>query len=148
MCSFCLDPLTQYIIFKIYLGCISTSGLLWLNNILLHVYTGEGNGNPVQCSCLENPKDRGAWQAAVYGVAQSWTRLKRLSSRTCVYHISFLHNSGIGHLCCFYFLVITNNADMTISTQGFFFCGGIFFVNLCFQFFWVHIQKLNCWVVW
>ena len=41
---------------------------------------GEGNGNPLQCSCLENPKDGGAWWASVYGVAQSWTRLRRLSS--------------------------------------------------------------------
>ena len=41
---------------------------------------GEGNGNPLQCSCLENPRDGGAWSAAVYGVAQSQTRLKRLSS--------------------------------------------------------------------
>ena len=41
---------------------------------------GEGNGNPLQCSCLENPRDWGAWWAAVYGVAQSRTRLKRLSS--------------------------------------------------------------------
>ena len=40
---------------------------------------GEGNGNPLQCSCLENPRDRGAWWAAVYGVAQSQTRLKWLS---------------------------------------------------------------------
>ena len=39
--------------------------------------TGEGNGNPLQCSCLENPRDGGAWWAAVYGVAQSQTRLKR-----------------------------------------------------------------------
>ena len=38
------------------------------------------NGNPLQCSCLENPRDGGAWWAAVYGVAQSRTRLKRLSS--------------------------------------------------------------------
>ena len=37
---------------------------------------GEGNGNPLQCSCLENPKDGGAWWAAVYGVAQSRTGLK------------------------------------------------------------------------
>ena len=37
---------------------------------------GEGNGNPLQCSCLENPRDGGAWWAAVYGVAQSRTRLK------------------------------------------------------------------------
>ena len=42
--------------------------------------TGEGNGSPLQCSCLENPRDGGAWWAAVYGVAQSRTRLKRLSS--------------------------------------------------------------------
>jgi len=41
---------------------------------------GEGNGNPLQCSCLENPRDGGAFWAAVYGVAQSRTRLKRLSS--------------------------------------------------------------------
>ena len=41
---------------------------------------GEGNGNPLQCSCLEKPGDGGAWWAAVYGVAQSWTRLKQLSS--------------------------------------------------------------------
>jgi len=41
---------------------------------------GEGNGNPLQCSCLENPKDGGAWWAAVYGVTESRTRLKQLSS--------------------------------------------------------------------
>ena len=43
---------------------------------------GEGKGNPLQCSCLENPRDGGAWWAAIYGVAQSWTRLMRLSSRS------------------------------------------------------------------
>ena len=42
---------------------------------------GEGNVNPLQCSCLENPREGEAWWAAVYGVAQSRTRLKRLSSR-------------------------------------------------------------------
>ena len=41
---------------------------------------GEGNGNPLQCSCLENPRDGGAWWASIYGVAQNRTRLKRLSS--------------------------------------------------------------------
>ena len=41
---------------------------------------GEGNGNPLQCSCLENPRNGGAWWATIYGVAQSRTRLKRLSS--------------------------------------------------------------------
>ena len=41
---------------------------------------GEGNGNPLQYSCLQNLRDGGAWWAAVYGVAQSWTRLKRLKN--------------------------------------------------------------------
>ena len=41
---------------------------------------GEGNGNPLQCSCLENPRNRGAWWAAIHGVTQRWTRLKWLSS--------------------------------------------------------------------
>ena len=45
---------------------------------------GEGNGNPLQCSCLENPRDRGAWWVAVYGVTQSQTRLKQLSSSSSV----------------------------------------------------------------
>jgi len=49
---------------------------LWTNSDTL----GEGYGNPLQCSCLENPKDGGAWWAAVYGVAQSRTWLKQLSS--------------------------------------------------------------------
>ena len=46
---------------------------------------GEGNGNQLQCSCLENPKEGGVWWAAVYGVAQSRTRLKRLSSRGSIF---------------------------------------------------------------
>ena len=41
---------------------------------------GEGNGNPLQCSCLENPRDGGVWWVAISEVAQSWTQLKRLSS--------------------------------------------------------------------
>ena len=45
---------------------------------------GEGNGNPLQCSCLESPRDGGAWWAAVYEVAQSQTRLKRLSSSSSI----------------------------------------------------------------
>ena len=45
---------------------------------------GEGNGNPFQCSCLENPRDGGAWWAAIYGVAQSRTRLKCLSSSSII----------------------------------------------------------------
>ena len=52
----------------------------WLHFHFSRWCIGEGNGNPLQCSCLENARDSGAWWAAVYGVAQSWTRLKRLSS--------------------------------------------------------------------
>ena len=47
---------------------------------LIEVEIGEGNGNPLQCSCLENPRNGGAWWAAVYGVTQSRTWLKQLSS--------------------------------------------------------------------
>ena len=54
----------------------SQSRLKWLS---LHACIGEGNGNPLQYSCLENPGDGEAWWAAVYGVTQSRTRLKRLS---------------------------------------------------------------------
>ena len=52
---------------------------------------GGGNGNPLQCSCLENPRDGGAWWAAVYGVAQSQTLLKQLSSIYPLYASDFLH---------------------------------------------------------
>ena len=52
---------------------------------------GEGNGNPLQCSCLENPRDGGAWWAAIYGVSQSRTWLKWLSSSRLV--IAFLPRS-------------------------------------------------------
>ena len=52
----------------------------WLHFHCSFSCIGKGNGNPLQCSCLENPRDGGAWWAAVYGVAHSWTRLKWLSS--------------------------------------------------------------------
>ena len=64
---------------------------------------GEGNGNPFQCSCLENPRDRGAGWAAVYGVTQSRTRLKRLSSST--------HLSLSLHLC-------NTSVPATVLIQG------------------------------
>ena len=58
-------------------------GLDWVISLSLSCI-GEGNGNLLQCSCLENPRDGGAWWAAVYGVAQSRTRLKRLSSSSSI----------------------------------------------------------------
>ena len=66
-------------------GRLQSMGSLRVTTEQLHFHfslscIGEGNGNPLQCSCLENPRDGGAWWAAIYGVTQSRTRLKRLSS--------------------------------------------------------------------
>ena len=64
---------------------------------------GEGNGNPLQCSCLENPRDRGAWWEAVYGVAQSQTRLKWLNS-----------NSSI--ICSILYILLMSAGSVVISS--------------------------------
>ena len=79
----------------------------------LHVHfslscAGEGNGNPLQCSCLENPRDGGAWWAAVYGVAQSRTRLKCSSSRhtetmLCSFYM-FINSYRKSHISEYYFV--------------------------------------------
>ena len=57
---------------------------------------GGRNGNPLQCSCLENPRDRGAWWAAISGVAHSWTRLKWLSSSSNCISSAVAHFSVLG----------------------------------------------------
>ena len=63
-------------------GGLQSMGLLRVGHDFTFTFTfslsciGEGNGNPLQCSCLENPRDGGAWWVAIYGVTQSWTRLK------------------------------------------------------------------------
>ena len=92
----------------------SQTRLKWLN---MHACIGEGNGNPPQYSCLENPRDRQAWWAVVYGVTQSRIGLKRLSSSssrdsTCKYLINILfiyytslyalimQNKYLGAACC------------------------------------------------
>ena len=59
---------------------VTGKGKSWTSSASHRCQLGEGNGNPLQCSCLENPVDGGAWWAAVHGVTQSQTRLKRLSS--------------------------------------------------------------------
>ena len=68
--------------------------LLLLPSIFPRIRVGEGNGTSLQYSCLENPRDRGAWWAAVYGVAQSWTQLKRLSSSSS----SVFSNESVLHI--------------------------------------------------
>ena len=83
---------------------------------------GEGNGNPLQYSCLENPRDGGAYWAAIYGVAQSRTRLKRLSSSSSssiplsIYHIFFIHAPVDGHLGCFHAVAIKNSSQVLLWT--------------------------------
>ena len=81
---FIMTPLRQKIPRTEEPGRLQSMGSLrvrhdWVTSLSLSCI-GEGNGNPLQCSCLENPRDGGAWWAAVYGVAQSQTRLKWLSS--------------------------------------------------------------------
>ena len=76
----------------------------------MHACIGEGNGNPLQYSCLENPKDRGAWCAAVYGAAQSWTRLKRLSSSSS--SIDAMHR-----VCEQLFCISSEIVDVTLFMQ-------------------------------
>ena len=63
---------------------------------------GEGNGNPLQCSCLENPRDGGSWWPAVYGIAQSRTRLKRLSSSRWTW---------------FWFLILSHSRNGNVTFQ-------------------------------
>ena len=65
-------------------GCYESDTTEWLHFHFSPSCIGEGNGNPLLCSCLENPRDRGAWWSAVYGIAHSRTRLKRLSSSSSI----------------------------------------------------------------
>ena len=81
---------------------------MWLLTVAHHWVTplslsriGEGNGNLLQCSCLENLRDRGAWWAAVYGVTQSRTRLKWLSSSSSSRIVREKKSAGcLSHSCC------------------------------------------------
>ena len=86
---------------------------------------GEGNGNPLQCSCLESPRDGGAWWAALFGVAQSRTRLKQLSSSSTnklEKWISPFKDSGAEwvFLFCFHSLCCLKQPDGSIYLSDFF----------------------------
>ena len=62
----------------------------------MHACIGEGNGNPLQYSCLKNPRDEGAWWVAIYGVAQSWTQLKRFGSSIVGINVYFPQKTDEG----------------------------------------------------
>ena len=74
------------------MGLLESDTTEWLHFHFSLWCIGEGNGNPLQCSCLENPRDGGAWWAAVYGVTQSRTWLKQFSSSSS--SITFTYKSG------------------------------------------------------
>ena len=80
LCLFCC--VAYRVILTIFLESDSTERLHFHFSLSC---IGEGNGNPLQCSCLENPRDGGAWRAAIHGVAQSQTWLKRFSSSSILY---------------------------------------------------------------
>ena len=89
---------------------------------------GEGNGNPLQCSCLENPRDGGAWWAALYGVAQGRTRLRRFSSSSSSSsYITRLLKPVVQHHACSLSL---SNSFMSISHLNHVFLGGISYLPL------------------
>ena len=76
---------------------------------------GEGNGNPLQCPCLENPRDGGAWWAAIYGVTQSRTRLKRLSSSSSLYVTSWFSLTAFKN--SLFREVLLGSLTLLLSTQ-------------------------------
>ena len=82
------------------MGSLRVRHTEWLHFHFSLSRIGEGNGNALQCSCLQNPRDRRAWWAAVYGVAQSWPRLTQLrsSSSSCLHGLwEVRYNS---YFCC------------------------------------------------
>ena len=116
------------------MGSLESVTTEWLHFHFSFSCMGEGNGNPLQCSCLENPRDGEAWWAAVYGVAHSWTRLKRLSSSSRSIHISSLSwtsllpaltsqpsGSSQRAIYNYLFLIISQRFYLMIQTSLFFF---------------------------
>ena len=83
---------------------------------------GEGNGNPLQCSCLENPRDGGAWWAIVYGVAQSRTRLKRLRSSSLPSSSENMSNPCSPCFFFVFFFKFYSLEDVSLSLSLFFLC--------------------------
>ena len=116
-------------------GGLQSMGLLgvghdWATSLSLFTFMYRRSGNPLQCSCLENPRDGGAWWAAVSGVAQSRTRLKWLSSSSSskVYisviftkmNMSLLKKSvgdTLAQMTCFFLSFIENKWQLKLTAS-------------------------------
>ena len=100
---------------------------------------GEGNGNPLQCSCLKNPRDRGAWWAFVYGVAQSRTRLKQLSSSSSSHHCLSKNQSAFHNLQTEEIKLENNNLHIVpvYSVIG----------TICVSIFDLHINSMKVYII-
>ena len=105
---------------------------------------GEGNGNPLQCYCLENPRDEGAWWAAVCGVAQSQTRLKRLSSSSIPWYGQTSDCLTIHPLKDIW--VVPNLWLLQLKLLWTFMHS--YFVNLSFHFSGMNAWKYICWLLY
>ena len=119
-------------------------------------YIGEGNGNPLQCFCLENPRDRGAWWAAIYGVAQSssfsaryWEYINQLGIYFLLIFESVL--TGLWFLP-FWFLTwlswkfpFLSNCSQPVSLTGTWAITTSLMMNVVFLFLWpVCLKKVPC----
>ena len=103
-------------------GGLQSMGLLtvghdWVTSLWFSLSCiGEGNGNPLQCSCLGNPREGGAWWAAVYGVTQSQTRLKWLSSSSSMSIESVMSsNQHIKHILRYPLLLLPQSSPASGS---------------------------------
>ena len=112
---------------------------------------GEGNGNPLQSSCLENPRDRGAWWAAVYGVAQSRTRLKWLSSDSSI-HTKIMNNLVLFYVWKWVWDHWNYSFDVHLSYLGPISCvcvvGGGLFQGVSAVGWWLDEGNILCWLIW
>ena len=102
----------------------------WVTSFSLSC-TGEGNGNPLQCSCLESPRDGGAWWAAVYGVAQSRTWLKWLSSGSSPWQSMVLLTGSHLSLYCFLGMPLRWNERKSFSLWNNYRC-----IGSCEEYTW------------
>ena len=137
-----------------YLNLCKSHSIVYYMELFSNLWLLEGNGNPVQCSCLANPRDGGAWWAAVYGVTQSQTRLKWLSSSSSS-SIVILLNLKIRIYRHFEFCLCDSQTFIrfggkVMTTINFKYFLSKFYQKLCLLLYMNHLifkpSKLNCFI--